>query len=568
MAAIPFLQLREFAFLNYDDPMHVTGEPMVLGGLSPEGISWALRATPSNLWHPLTWISFMAEVSFFGGGATSPAVHHLGNLVLHLAATGLFFLLLRTLGISLVSAFLAALLFSLHPLHVEPVAWISSRKELLSSALGLCAVLAYTRQKLTDHAGARRTWRLLTFTTLLAALASKPSAVVIPALFVLVDALLANTRDLPRNLLHLLCTSALRLWPCFLFAAITTVIAVTIQYSGSHQGTIAESSLWERLRESPMLLGFYAWRSLMPNNLVFEYPAPLGSLPRIGLSCLGILVAAAIPWLWLRATDLSRKLALALLWFVVCLSPVLGLVYVGTSFTTDRYAYLALGGLALAVAFFLDALPAQRAVARALAMGSCVLLIVAATLHCRALAAVWKNDASLFRYAVAVSPRSPTAQINVATVYRMHGDTTRAQAHYLLALELSPGDSVASYNLAQILLNDGQPAQAITLAQNALRDQRLQARAHYFLGSILGNRNDPETFEPEKAFQHLSQAHARHPENPRYTHHFAQFLIAKGKLREAVEAISYCKTNLPDSSEWTQRLDTLINAVQSMQQSN
>ena len=175
LAALPLLQATSFSFVGYDDPLHVSEQPMVLSGLNGESLTWSLSATPTNLWHPLTWISYMVDVSWFGGGTGAPEVHHTGNLILHLGATLLFFLLLRSLKVSTLVSAIVALAFSMHPLHVEPVAWVSSRKDVLYAFFSLAALLCYTRQ--VSSAGRHSGWFWFTLMLTAAAMASKPAAI-------------------------------------------------------------------------------------------------------------------------------------------------------------------------------------------------------------------------------------------------------------------------------------------------------------------------------------------------------------------------------------------------------
>ena len=182
-AVVPYLQSLNFGFVNYDDPMHVAAQPAVLDGVSAQSVSWASQATPGNLWHPLTWISYMAEVQWFGGGAETPGVHHGGNLLLYAITILFLYCLVRKLGVPTLWAAIGVLVFALHPLHAEPVAWISARKDLLSGVFILASLLGYV---LSGNAigRARWCWKSLSLLAFAAALLSKPSAVVLPALLI------------------------------------------------------------------------------------------------------------------------------------------------------------------------------------------------------------------------------------------------------------------------------------------------------------------------------------------------------------------------------------------------
>jgi hypothetical protein len=303
-ASLPYWQVVGFDFLNYDDPLHVSAQPQVLAGLNGETLRWAITATPTNLWHPLTWWSFMAEVQWFGGGADAPGVHHIGNLLLHLANGVLFLLLLRALGVRLLVATAAALLFAMHPLHVEPVAWISARKDLLSSLFCLASLLAYVRYRAT---GAMPRW-LLAFAAAAAAMAAKPSAVVLPVLLILLDFLpsgqgtQARSRSLPLRRL------VLEKWPFFALALGATTVSIAVQIGGSLAPDIAGQGLLSRLMEIPAKLGFYLQRVLWPAGLTFEYASPEGAR-LLWLTAAGLAVLAAAGWLLTNTGSLDLTIS-------------------------------------------------------------------------------------------------------------------------------------------------------------------------------------------------------------------------------------------------------------------
>lgn len=542
VVALPFLQVRHFDFVNYDDPMHVGQQPVVLQGLTPEGVRWSLTATDSNLWHPLTWISYMADVSLFGGGAERPGVHHLVNLGLHLLAVLALFLLLRRLGVTALLAWLAAALYGMHPLQAEPVAWISSRKDVLSSALALLCLLAYTRCRLASLAGARpsRGWRAAVWLLLAAALASKPSTVILPGLFVVIDGLLARSRPMAAVAWSgFLVRRALAQWPFLLLTATVALVAIAVQGAGTHAIAMAGDPVADRLMQLPARLGFFLQRTLWPEDLAFDYPPPAGRRLLLLWSALGVGLLAAITWLLAARTATRRLWGLGLAWYVLCLLPVLGLVYVSPSFTNDRYLHLGVAGPLLALALTLSTapVPANRRRLAAIATGGWALLLPLAGALTWRQTAVWRDTGSLFRHGVMAAPMSATAWSNLASWHGTEGRTDLAIENFQRALALQPDHPVANYNLGYLQWTRGQTAEAVDSLRRSVTANPVYAPAHNLLGMVLGDRRQLAHYEPEKALDHLRRAHEIQPANGLFLKDYAEALVALGELEQAQDVL-------------------------------
>ena len=495
LASIPFVQVASFSFVSYDDPLHVFEQPMVLSGLNKESIAWSLGATPSNLWHPLTWISYMAEVSFLGGGADNPEIHHLGNLILHLGATLFFFLLLRSLRISMLVAVLVTLVFSLHPLHVEPVAWISSRKDTLCAFFSLLSLFSYSQSQRSERN--TRCWFWITLIAMVAALASKPSAVILPGLFVLIDYLPREGDQRPK--VHGLIQNMVQKWPHFTVAALAAIVTITVQYSGSHEPLISQQSLWSRLSLIPASLGFYLQHTLWPSRLCFDYATPTGE-HFIILTIFGAVLLLGISALSCMLRQRFPAIMTGWLWFILCLAPVLGFFYVGSSFTSDRYTYLALAGPALTLAMWVDSF---KGGIRTMALAG--LLLIAALLGATSYqqTKVWKNDDSLFTHGVTVEPGSDLAQTNFARVCSLKGRDALALVHYNKALMLDASRHYLIYcNIALIQYQRGKYDEAIQSCRLSLESYNHYAPSHHLYGQLLEKQGG----HYDEALHHLEQA--------------------------------------------------------------
>ena len=532
LSALPFLQVGGFAFLNYDDPLHVSAQPAVLSGLNAQSVTWAMSATPSNLWHPLTWMSYMAEVSFFGGGAESPGVHHLGNLFLHQCATCFFFVLLRTLRVSTLVAGVVALIFSLHPLHVEPVAWISSRKDVLCAFFAMASLSCYSLSKQNKS----RRWFWLTWLTFVAALTSKPAAIVLPALFMLLDYFPVPSQGMGTYLpwLKQVNLQFRDKWGYFMLSGVAVVITVMTQYSGSHGEFIGQQGIVSRLSYLPATIAFYLQHSLFPKPLTFEYAFPEGVRFAV-LSLLGVVFLLGLVVLYWRRY--APALLVGCLWFLVCLAPVLGVFYVGSGFTADRYMYIALAGPALALAVWLQSLAVAR---RMMALGAvaCVTLLFGVFSYQQV--GVWKNDVTLFTHGVRVEPMSGTAQTNLATLYRGVGNDDLALIHYKKALKLHASYYIIYYNMAQIYSGRGERMKAVEACRLSLRSHPGYARSHHFLAQLLVATS---TSLDDEAMLHFEQAYQLDPGNVRFALSCARAYAKRKRYAEASDVLRRIMTH-------------------------
>ena len=542
----PFAQVGEFSFVNYDDPMHVGEQPVVLSGLNGNSVQWALSATPSNLWHPATWVSYMAEVSFFGGGAEAASVHHWGNLLLHLFCVLIVFAILRVLGVSPLLSMLAAMLYAVHPLHAEPVSWISARKDVLSGVFSLLAVWIY----LVHQKRGAKGWGvpLLVSLALVLALCSKPSSVVVPLLLVVAHGFLRRDENLPANPIPVFARATLSLWPCLLLALVAAGVAVGLQNAGSHGQTVLEQGVFDRLVYLPALLGFYGWRVICPRGLVIDYPMPAGNA-MVAFYLLGILMVLGVllAWRWRRVLPGA---ALGGLWFFICLLPVMGFFYVGTSFSSDRYVYLALVGPGIALARIIESRSSRQ---RSMLMVVLVVFICLSVWLTHKQVAVWKNDEALFGHAVTHQPGSVTAQTNMASYYRVVGKGALAMHHYQKALKILPYDHIANYNVADIHYRNGDWQQAKEAALRVIKSSPRFDRAHFLIGIVCSDPSKAETYDPGVAFKHYERAYQIAPGNPKYAFSYARQLAKLHRQAEALEILKGGIDALSPESPWYAR---------------
>ena len=391
-----FSRATHGAFINYDDPSYVTDNPHVQGGLSWDGIVWAFTA-PADYWHPLTWLSHMLDWQLYGPAA---AGHHLTSVLWHaLNAVLAFFVFRRLAGGFWLSAFAAAL-FAWHPLRVESVAWITERKDVMSGCFFLLTLLAYARYVDCRTAG-RPWWRayLLTMACFAAGLMSKPMLVTLPLVLLILDFWPFARCSSPASLRLPLVEKI----PFFALSGVTAALTVLMQRQGGD--FVLDVPFGARAGNAVVSLARYLGKFFWPFNLIVCYPHP-GYWPAPVVLSAAVL-ALGLCWLAWRQRRSRPWILAGWLWLLVVLLPVIGLVQVGFQAMADRYTYLPLLGVELALLWSLPGVGFLRAWSRA-SLAALVLAVCAARTWNQE--GVWRDSVSLFEHAVAVGARNDVAE--------------------------------------------------------------------------------------------------------------------------------------------------------------
>jgi Tfp pilus assembly protein PilF len=460
-----YAQVVGFDFVSYDDPDYVTANPHVTTAFTREGVVWALSNHFNGNWQPLTWLSHMLDSAVFGGWAGG---HHLVSALLHAINAALLFLVLATAtGAHWRSATVAAL-FALHPLHVESVAWISERKDVLSACFALLSTWAYvqfTRER-------RPVFYAATFFCLALGLMAKAMLVTLPCVFLLLDRWPLQRPLSLRLVVEKLPFFALGLF----FCGITVMSQHTVGATADGSGLV----LAERLANAVVSTVAYLGDTFWPSGLAILHPHPYlletGGVP---LATWQIVGSAALLLVVTAATLLSRRdyAWVGWLWFLGMLIPVLGLVQMGVQGRADRYTYLPHVGLFIVLVWAgadlvarlagdseLRARSLQRGVAAAaaLTLTTCGILSWQQSRH-------WRDSHALFQHAVAVYPRSPTLQVGLGEVMARTGELAAAESHYRAALAVDPAFPEAHNNLGSVLMARGRADEALAHFQAAVR---------------------------------------------------------------------------------------------------
>jgi tetratricopeptide (TPR) repeat protein len=492
LAWVIYGQTLAHAFVNFDDPDYVTANPAVLAGLSADSVRWAFTAFHSGHWHPLTWLSHMLDIQLFGLDAGR---HHLSQLLLWSLASVLLFALLHTWLRDRWRPFLVALLFVAHPLRVESVAWVTTRKDLLSLLFGLLTLLAWTR-----WARDRRPWAyaaaLLTFAC---ALMSKPLVMTLPAVLLLLDVWPLERLALTRAELWTRARPlVLEKLPFFALSATSLAVTFLSQRAG---GAVVAADSWglsDRVFHSTSSVFVYLGMLLWPADLAVFYPL---RSPNTGVGVVALVAGIAITAQLARHAHAAPARFVAWVWFGVCLAPIIGLVQVGGQSVADRYTLWPSIGLLLGVVCAAPAwLQNKRGVALALVVAGA--LVVVSFIQVRH----WRDSFTLWDRALAVTDDNFMAHLNVGAAHEVAGRLRVAEEHYEEAFRLRPGYPPIALNRANSFARAGKLEEAAPLYRYVIERRPNDANARYNFGLALAHRG-----HADEAIQRIEEALALNP---------------------------------------------------------
>jgi protein O-mannosyl-transferase len=479
-----YAAVRHFELVNWDDSTYITENPVVLGGLSWSSAWWALTTGHSPYWHPMTWLSHLLDVSLFG---TDAGAYHVTNLVIHIANTLLVFEVLRRMtGATARSAFVAAV-FAAHPLHVESVAWIAERKDVLSTCFVLLTIRAYLayveRPRMARYAVVCVLYAL--------ALMSKPMVVTLPIVLLLLD-----VWPLRRVSIDGRRPSSATTWtrvageklPLLALAMATTVATVIVQHRVGAMAGLAALPWQTRVGNATIGYVAYLAKTIWPTHLAAFYPLfalSAGRLALAGLVLIAITIAVA------RARRRHPYLLVGWAWYVVTISPVIGLLQAGEQGMADRFMYVPMIGLLVMAAWGIPDLVARWIPGRtSLLSGAAVVLIGVCAVTARIQASHWSDSIALWQHGTRVTPDSYIAYENLGQALRERGDLEASRQNYERALALapprSPGYAAVIHNsLGLVLTREGDTPGALRHFAEAAQLNPTFAEAQSNLGNAL-----------------------------------------------------------------------------------
>ncbi|MEA2240177.1 MAG: protein O-mannosyl-transferase [Thermoanaerobaculia bacterium] len=537
-----FFQLRSHQFINFDDPIYVTENAHVRAGLTADGLRWAMTSLDFN-WHPLTWFTHMLDVQLFG---VNPGAHLLVNGALHLANSLLVFAFLLIATGRVWRSGIVAGLFAVHPLHVESVAWISERKDVLCAFFFLLGILLHCRFVQTRskalYAGVIAAFVL--------GLMSKGMIITLPFVLLVVDYWPLQRwsyRDLGK-------LKPLIIEKIPLFLLVIPAALVTLKAQEHVKAVVANIGLIPRLANAAIAYVFYLVKTVWPSGLAVFYPYRTVIAPSLAIMATLFLIGVTV--LVLRQAAVRPYLAAGWFWYLGVLVPVIGLVQIGIQSMADRYTYLPLIGIFAAITWLAAEMIHSRAVLTSVA--SIVIIVLAIAAHQQA--GYWQDSLSLFSHAVEVTTTNATAEGNLGEALIGKQNYEAAAQHYRAALAADAGNGPAhnGLGLALIALGDsdgaakewraalatdptlaepyrnlgwfemtaGRKKEAAELFEKSIR-LKPEARTYAELASANGNLNE--------AIRRYQEAVAANPESADVHNDFAATLALAGRDQQALE---------------------------------
>ena len=542
-----YAQVVGHQFITLDDPTYIRENPMVNRGVTLGGVAWAFTTFYATNWHPLTWISHMLDCQFFGMNAGR---HLLINALIHVANTILvFWFLLRTTRARWPSALVAAL-FALHPLHVESVAWVSERKDTLSTFFGLLSLIAYVRYAKAPSIS-RYAWVAI---ALALGLLAKPMLVTWPFVMLLLDywplGRLAGpmVKEHRRGAPHKEAATGIAslVWeklPLFALVAASAIITFVAQSQGGAVRTFTDAPITLRLSNALVSYVKYLLLTFWPNDLAVYYPFAWAGIPAWQI------IGAALLLLGITAFCFSQRkirpyLIVGWLWFLGTLVPVIGLVQVGGQIMADRYFYVPSIGLFIAIVFGLADIAKSWRVAPLLSGGIAVgVLLILATLT-NAQAQRWRDSFTLFEHTLAVTPPNLRIENSLALAMGASGKYDEAAAHFEKTLQIDPSFYDGLVGIGVTRAFQGRMPEAIGYFQAAIRSQPDTPKAHVQLALALWKENNDQA-----AFEEMRRASQLAPNDADIRADFGLALELVGQIPEAIEQLHEALRMNPNNAE-------------------
>jgi tetratricopeptide (TPR) repeat protein len=471
---VVYWQVHNYGFVNYDDLTYVSKNQNIQSGITWESVKWAFATGHAGNWHPLTWISHMLDWQLFG---TNAGWHHLTSLLLHIANALLLFAVLKRMTNTLWRSAFVAAVFALHPLHVESVAWIAERKDVLSTFFWMLTMAAYLRY--VQRPGPVRYLLALLFFAM--GLMAKPMLVTLPFVLLLLDYWPLGRLQFGQNVKHLgrqrsKSTNAVSqrrplyhlLWEKVPFLAISTISSVVTFLVQRSAGAVKEASFTIRIANAFVSYGKYIGKTIWPSRLAMFYPYPDKAdliWQAVVFASLLVIISVAVVCLMRR----RRYLLTGWLWYLGTLVPVIGLVQVGDQALADRYSYIPLTGLFIIIAWGVSDLIAKWRFRKPALAASAIAVLLALSICAHRQQRHWRNTTTLCEHAFEVTRDNYVAHFSMAGDLLRQGKTNQAIVHYRRSLQIKPTYFKVLGSLAIAFRRQGRTDLAVKYYQQAVR---------------------------------------------------------------------------------------------------
>ena len=535
-----YWQVLSSDFVNFDDTIYVTENEHVKRGFSWDSIKWAFAAGTVAYWHPLTWLSHMLDCELYG---LRPGLHHLTNLVIHIANSLLLFLVLRRMtGAIWKSAFVAAL-FALHPINVDSVAWVAERKNVLSTLFWLLTMWAYATYA---HRGGIIRY-LAVFLLFALGLLAKPMLVTLPFVMLLLD-----YWPLKRLRLEKWWGLVREKIPFFALSAISVYLSyLSVRRLGI---TLSTELVPMKLRVTHALVSYVAYigKIILPRKLAVFYPYPQEVAVYQALGAALFLICVSIVLIWVFRN--RPYLGIGWLWFVGTLVPVAGFMQAGLwPAMADRWAYVPLIGLGIITAWGVGDIAAGWHLRTSMVAFAAGVYLSALTVCTWLQVGYWHNSYTLFTHALNVTSDNYIAHLNLGNVCLKEQDVHQAISHYNKAIAIHKDYAEAHYNLGIALGLQEEYDKAISQYHTALRLKKDHWKARFHLANALARSG-----QLDEAISQYEKVIELRPDDPEVHNNFALALVRKGRIDEAIEHYNRCLAIEPNSVEV---LNNMANAL-------
>ncbi len=553
-------------FINFDDGTYVTENPMVQNGLTPASLSWAFTSGYGSNWHPLTWISHMVDYELY---VLKPAGHHLTSLLLHVLNVALLFQVLLCMTGAVWRSAVVAAFFAWHPMHVESVAWVAERKDVLSTFFWLLTMLAYWKYAsgLKFRGSRSGVYYCLSLLCFALGLMSKPMLVTLPFVLLLLDywplrriyegakpvsASVGSATGEPETGRSAGISAVswqrvlLEKVPFLLLAAASSVVTFLVQKASGAVASLHALPFGERSANALISYCRYLGKMVWPVNLAIYYPIhpawAVWEWAGAGLLLVAISVLAIASW--------RRRpyLAVGWFWYLGTLVPVIGLVQVGSQSMADRYTYMPFVGIFIIFVWGVADLLGRG---KLRTLNPAWALIVPLLAGCLAVTwtqiKYWQDSLTLFRHAVAVTTNNALAHVNLGTALDKEGNVEEAKAEFFTALNIQPDSAGTLTGLGELYVHQGDTTNAIVYFDAAVRKQPSYGDAHYDLANLLVKRG-----RLAEAAEHYVRALQYKPDAPDAQNNFGAVLLRLDHPAEAIEhfnAAIQLKPKFPEAQE-------------------
>ena len=569
--AVVYLQVKDYDFVNFDDNEYITENRHVQTGLTSGNITWAFTTFHVSNWHPLTWISHMLDCQLFG---LKPGLHHLVNLFFHMANTLLLFIILHRMTKGLWQSAFVAAVFAIHPLHVESVAWVTERKDVLSTFFWMLTMGAYVfyvqRRELKRY--------LLTLFFFALGLMAKPMLVTLPFVLLLLDywplrrlqiekpsvnehtqsdrslnrrskkkerrrsaikAEHVNKTEKQNRQRPAIGHIILEKVPFFVLSLASSIVTYMAQQKAGAVGSLQRFSLSARIANALVSYCGYIGKMIWPENLAVLYPHP-GMLPTWEVVA-AVFFLGITTFLIIRNVKRLPYLTMGWLWYLGTLVPVIGLVQVGVQAMADRYTYIPLIGILIMVAWGVpELLKKWRHRNAALATVAVITLSIFSYVTWKQVG-YWQNSVTLFKHTLEKTTNNPIMQNNLGNTLEAEGRLDEAIAHYTESLRIDPNLADSYNNIGLALTKQGRADEAIPNFLKAIRISANHAVAHYNLGTVLASQG-----KLDEAIYHFRESIRISPDYAKAYNNLGNVLLMQGKIDEAIDSYREALRISPD----------------------